>query len=78
MRGLTLLGADGLPVKVMVEDLASIVELRGGRAIVVGLHNDLQMLLDCLRTGQYTEIHSSEHYATLESQHAGGQRWAAE
>ena len=39
---LTGLGADGLPVEVVVPDLASIVELRRGAAIVEGLHNDLQ------------------------------------
>ena len=33
--------ADGLPVEVVVPDLASVVELRRGAAIVVGLHNDL-------------------------------------
>jgi len=28
----------------MVEDLASIVEFRGGAATIVGLHNDLEKL----------------------------------
>jgi hypothetical protein len=35
-------GADGLPVEVVVPDLARVVELRCGAAVVESLHHDLR------------------------------------